>query len=84
MSKKELKGSSINIVNVNRFLYGYGDPDALNICSKQLKEMFEAAKPRLNDKIGAAMLYGTGGDSDSNCLKQIFESAKSSDDKNCS
>ena len=57
--RKQLKGSNIDIININRTLYGYGDPDALNLTADQIFEIWEKALPKLSKKRGKIIITST-------------------------
>lgn len=64
MDADALRGSSMNIAEINRALYGSYDPDT-EMLKGVSKELWEAAIPRFDSRrsksVGIPMIFGTGG-----------------------
>lgn len=71
---KKLKGSGIDLYEMNMVLYGTGDPDTPNISPSTMKEIWDCAKPKIDIPIGRVIITGTPiGNKD---FKETWDNAK--------
>jgi len=73
-----MKGSDLDIVTINKVIYGHGDPNApnclwdkFNKLWDKFNKLWETVKPRLGKRRGKIIIMGTGGENGN--FKNLWE-----------